>query len=132
MRSVYVFVRASSDALRAYLESLAPRVGQAEQWIYPNTAKKVLYIEVVDDLYDELEPETVKALLARFGGERVRCVCIDVSRHHSGGSEVEDVVLGLLRMFDGVAMDDGSEHLWTLEELEAGQTYQEHRFFASG
>ena len=132
MRSVYLFIQATEDQLRTHFDSLAPRAGGAEQWIFPSTEKKVLYIELANDLYEELEPDTLQELDAFFGGRRAQCICIDVSRNYAGDREVEDVVLASLRGFKGVAMDDESEHLWTVEEIESGHIVRGRKFFGGG
>jgi hypothetical protein len=128
MRSVYVFVRATADELRAHLDKTIPRSGNVKQWLYPGSYDTVLYIEEADNLYDELEPETVNVLLTRFG-ERARCLGIDVSRRHHGEREVREVVSELLHTFDGIAMDDHSDHLWELDEIKTGQAHNGVKFF---
>ena len=130
MRSVYVFARVTSEELGSYLDSLVPRRGAAEQWLYPDPDKKILYIQITDDLYDELEPETLEEVLAHFGGERVTCLSIDVSGRYPGEEEVKEIVSMLLRRFEGIAMDDWSEHLWTLEEIVSGRRWNGQRFFS--
>ncbi|WP_437613672.1 hypothetical protein WMF20_12985 [Sorangium sp. So ce834] len=129
MRSFYVFTQAPDEALSTWLDSTAQRTAGTWQWIYPNAARKVLYIELAEDLYDELEPETAQALLDRFGGERPRSICIDVSRNHSAEHDVKAFATAMLRQFGGVAMDDESDHCWTAEAIEAGDTHHGHRFF---
>lgn len=129
MRSVFVWVRATPAKLRACLDELAHRQGTTEQWLYPDSIQSILYIQPTDELYDELEPETQAALDARFDGRRVSCLSIDVSGRCDGEREVREVVSALLRRFDGVAMDDWSEHLWTLEEIDSGKKWEDRRFF---
>ncbi|AUX45605.1 uncharacterized protein SOCE26_071000 [Sorangium cellulosum] len=129
MRSFYVFFCASEDNISAWLESIAQRTPDARQWNYPSLLNRVLYIELSDDLYDELEPDTVRALTDHFRGERPRIVCVDVSRHFPAEREVQEFAVAILRRFGGVVMDDESDHCWTLEEIDAGATHQGRRFF---
>lgn len=129
MRSVYVFIPTTVKELRSHLDSLTPRVRDVNQWLYPNATEKVLYIEIADDVHDELEPETAETLLRQFGGERVRCVSIDVSSRCPGEHEIREIVLGLLHRFGGVAMDDWSDHLWTLDEIKTGLRCEGRHFF---
>jgi hypothetical protein len=129
MRSFYVFTTTPDETLFRWLDSTAERTAGARQWIYPNATKRVLYIELADDLYDELEPETAQALLDHFGGERPRSICVDVSRHYTAEHDVKAFATATLRRFGGVAMDDESDHLWTAETIEAGDTHHGHRFF---
>lgn len=113
----------------SWLDSAAERAAGARQWFYPGVARKVLYVELADELYDELEPDVAQALRDRFGGERPRCVCVDVSRHCSAEREVTEFAIAMLRQFGGIAMDDESEHYWTAEAIAEGETHQGHRFF---
>ncbi|WP_437619299.1 hypothetical protein [Sorangium sp. So ce1151] len=129
MRSFYVFVGASENDLSEWFESIAQRTPDARQWNYPNILKRVLFIELSDDLYDELEPDIVHALNDHFSGERPRVVCVDVSRRFPAEREVQEFAVAILRRFGGVAMDDESDHCWMLEEIDAGVTHQGRRFF---
>ncbi|WP_437585607.1 hypothetical protein [Sorangium sp. So ce1000] len=73
----------------------------------------------------------MRSLLEHFHGERPHSVCVDVSRHYSAEREVEEFAVAILRQFCGVAMDDESDHLWTVEQIEAGETHQGRRFFGN-
>lgn len=129
MRSVYIFTGAPDASLIEWLDAMASRAPNVKQWMYPSSSRKVLYIEFADDLYDELESAVVQSLLDRFGGERARCICVDVSRNFPGNDEVEEFVVAVLRRFGGVAMDDMDDHCWTADEIEGQKTHQGRRFF---
>jgi hypothetical protein len=132
MRSVYVFVGAPADEVHAHLDTVASRNPAAAQWFYPDRDRRALYIELTDRLLDELEPEVQRAVIDSFGGERPRCICIDVSGRASGAREEVAVASGILRRFGGVAMNDEDDHLWTLAKIEADQATNHGRRFAGG
>ena len=129
MRSFYTFVQAPEEAISTWLDSIAQRTPNTRQWICPDPDKRSMYIELADDLYDELEPETKRSLLDHFNGEQPRSICVDVSRHHSAEHEIKELAAAILRQFGGVAMDDESDHCWTIDEIEADQMVQGRRFF---
>ncbi|WP_438043095.1 hypothetical protein [Sorangium sp. So ce128] len=123
-----MFSRTSAIELSTWLDSMAQRTPGTAQWIYPSPAKRALYIELAEDLCDDLEPDTMRSLLAHFDGERPHGVCVDVSRNHSAEREAAEFAVSILRQFGGVAIDDEGDRFWTAEEIEAGDTHQGRRF----
>lgn len=135
MRSVWVHFRtASRDEVAAWLDGLAGRdrtrpAGEPE-WFYPDRGGGVMGIGF-DDLGD-WEPERRAALAGALGTERFVSVVADVTGRVPGRVEVEALVLGLLRRFDGVATHDYDDHCWTRDEIERGVYVGPRRFFDYG
>lgn len=73
-------------------------------------------------------PEIYAGIAERLGQVRLG-VIVDISGRVDGTAEATSLCTGLLRRFGGVALDDYSDHLWTLDELLSGATFRGHHFF---
>ena len=135
MRSVWVHFRtASRGEVAGWLDGFCARrdAGPAvePEWLYPDRGDGVMGIGF-DDLGD-WEPEQWAALAETLGTERFVSVVADVTGRVPGRVEVEALVVGLLRRFDGVATHDYDEHPWTRDEIERGAYVGPRRFFDYG
>jgi hypothetical protein len=89
--------------------------------------KENLYLSYYDDLESE-DPELHAAITDRLGSD-VTCMSADISGTIDGTKQATMFCIRMLEHFGGVAYDDYSDHLWTLEELGNGATYMGHHFF---
>lgn len=128
MRSVVVFLRDTTEsAVTAYLDATYPE--QREPWVVFVKGNACLYINLYRDRPLDHEPEEWADIVQRFGGEPAIGVLADVSGRHPGDEQVAAFVAGLLSRFSGAAMDEYTEHLWSLDELRGGHRVQGHPFF---
>jgi hypothetical protein len=118
MRSVVLFLRdAQPDEVERVLSDVYPR--QARPWVgLAADGESVLYIgapvvgnHAVDD------EELIAAVITALGAPPSATLFADVSWRHPGHLEVREFAELLLRQFVGVAHDDYSSDLWTLEEV---------------
>jgi len=130
MRSVYAFPRLAPDEAEAVLgeagerQELAPDLGA--EWVIDGC----LYARIERDgarLWDDWSEKEVDRLDRQLGGLPAWGLVIDVSGHVDGGLEVTRLLRRLLEP-GGVALDDYSEHAWTLAEIDSGTTSESRRF----
>ncbi|WP_161405406.1 hypothetical protein [Paenibacillus silvestris] len=130
IRSVFVLLDLDSrDSIINTINSMCINYKDL-QWIYKNHQDSLLYIEFNEkkSFLNEIEDTDENAfLLERIKSDVV--LQIDISGRHPGDKEVLQIVKELLSKFNGYAMDDYSDHLWTLEEIQNGTKYRELKFF---
>lgn len=128
MRSVFVFLRDTTEtAVKSYLDSEYPE--QREPWVEFISGDPCLYINLYYVNPLEFEPSDWSEFIRQFGGEPTVGLMADVSGRHPGDHQVNEFVSGLLSHFSGAAMDDYTFHLWSIDELRAGQKFNGHPFF---
>ncbi len=129
MRSVFVFLRTAErpEVERWLTENF--RFQSGPPWIVDIQGDACLYIEIYDNWHDDHEPEGWQRVSEGFGWEPTCGVIADVSGRHPGDEQVSSFVLSTLERFDGVAMDDYTEHGWTRTQAESNSLVQGHRFF---
>jgi hypothetical protein len=114
MRTVFIFPSGEMAAATATLDRLFD--GQAGDW----TDGK-LYINLENErdglLFTDWEPDDVRRLEAALGSRPSWAVQVDISGRIDGTAEIRDLVSCLLQD-GGVAVDDYSDHCWTLCEIE--------------
>jgi len=122
MRSVYAFPRQTSEEAEAVLDGagerqdLAPDLGV--EWVVDGC----LYARIERDgarLWDDWAEKEVDRLAVQLGRLPAWGLVIDVSGRVDGRPEVVRLLRSLLEP-GGVALDDYSEHAWTLTEIESG------------
>jgi hypothetical protein len=125
LRSVFVLLRGTNEAeVAAYLDGAYP-THPKPPWILCGGDGPRLYVRFYRDLCNECDAD----LIHRLGGEPTVAVMADVSGRDPGDEEVLIFATGLLDRFSGAAMDDYTEHLWSLAELRAGDRVLGHHFF---
>ncbi|WP_371634644.1 hypothetical protein OHB11_00925 [Streptomyces zaomyceticus] len=126
MRSVFVFPAGE----RAETVALLDR--HLKQQRHPWTLESNLWIDIDDEqtgcLFSDWDPGDVTVLDGAIGHHPMWAVQIDISGRVDGTAEVHQMVALLLER-GGVAMDDYSEHPWTLQELQSGAVINGLRFF---
>lgn len=127
MRSLFALLRNTTEQeVRGYLDSLY--VSSLGEWCLLDDRSVLLHIQFYDDAIVETEPEELADIYKRFGGEPAVWVGVDISSRVEIENEVTTFLKGILTRFDGAALDDWSDHLWTLEEILAGQRVEGRRF----
>ena len=129
MRSVFVFLRDTTEAeVASFLEHAYPNP-KGPPWLSSVGAEPSLYIDFYHDGPRECEPEEWSDLVASLGGGPIVGVTADVSGRRPGDEEVYEFITKILTRFSGVANDDYTTHLWTLTELQTGHRVEGHVFF---
>ncbi|GHJ47514.1 hypothetical protein Cs7R123_48560 [Catellatospora sp. TT07R-123] len=126
MRSVFVFPAAGQAETAALLDRHCPQ--QRDPWLLAGCLYAGIDTEDVGHLYLDWEPEGVAALTAALGRRPGWAVQVDVSGRVDGTAEIRWLV-GLLLEAGGVAMDDYSDHPWTLPEIESDTVVDGLGFF---
>jgi tRNA U38,U39,U40 pseudouridine synthase TruA len=100
---------------------------QPKQWILDG----VLYARIDEppDWSDGWTAERLRSLSEVFGELPPRVVAVDISGRDRGWEQVRRLVLALLAIGRGAAMDDWSNHAWRAEEIDEGRDEQGQRFF---
>ena len=136
MRSVIAYLTGTtrnevSEFLDQYYPSEAYRHEHTDafNWIVYKDGDAVLWIGFYNDLASEGGPEEVARITRALGEEIIVSVSADVSGRHKGQYEATIFIVGLLSRFHGVAEEDLSDHLWTLQELLNYSRYQGRLFF---
>ena len=134
MRSIVIFFpTATGEELTARLNDFAvPAI--AQQWVFPETQRPVLYIytlvgEQTEDHARYVEPSDWAALVRALGRSPHSIVGVDVSGRVDGTAELKSLLEALLEEFPGVVQDDYTEHCWTLDEISRGDSFDGHPFF---
>jgi hypothetical protein len=125
MRSVFVYFKEGSRAeVARFLDAHYTNNGN-ERWI----CRDSLYIRFYDDAARECDTEELSMLRLRLGRNDVLAIAVDISGRIDGLAEAKSFCQLLLSRFRGFAMDDYSDHLWTLDEIQSDHRHQGHTFF---
>jgi hypothetical protein len=128
MRSIALFLRGANEAaLTAYLDRSYP--GQRQPWVLSVNGDTRLYIDVVPFEPEDFEPEELADFATQFGDLPPCYVVAHVSGRHAGEVEVVQFIEGLFTEFRGVAMDEYTSHLWSLDEIKTAHRFKNHPFF---
>ncbi|MFD9258899.1 hypothetical protein [Streptomyces sp. NPDC059538] len=115
MRTVFIFPGGEMAATTATLDRLFD--GQTGYW----TDSK-LYINLENErdgqLFADWEPDDVRRLEAALGSRPSWALQVDISGRIDGTAEIRNLASCLLQE-GGVAVDDYSDHCWTLHEIES-------------
>ncbi|WP_459558248.1 hypothetical protein [Lacunimicrobium album] len=127
MRSVFALLRNTTEQeVRDYLDSLYEF--SLGEWYLSDGKSTLLHIGFYNDAAVEIEQEKLADIFKRFGREPAVWVGVDISSRVEIENEVTTFLKGILTRFDGSALDDWSNHLWTLEVILAGQRVEGRRF----
>lgn len=97
------------------------------EWIDEIDGDPCLYISFYYDMYNEYDPEAISEITSFFGRGPSVQVIADISGRHRGMRE-HDFARKLLTRFRGVAQDEYTYHLWTLDEINSGYVVEGHTF----
>ncbi|RED51647.1 hypothetical protein [Cohnella lupini] len=130
MRSVFVFINSDeSESIIKTLDSFCSNYKNI-RWVYTdqkNDPILFIYFDLQKYLLNEIERIENNLLAEIIKSHQV--LQIDISGRHSGGKEVLFVVKELLSRFNGYAMDDYSDYIWHLIEIQNGTKYNKLNFF---
>ena len=128
MRSVFVLSLKSINETNALLNELAEWQPRLRAWTFghPNT---VLWCTIGDLDTLGMEDSHQLSMLDALGDLPEYGIQIDVSGKIRGFEEVMALACELLARLDGVAMDDHSDKMWTLDELQEQQQLEQPEFF---
>ncbi|GAC1575352.1 MAG: hypothetical protein NVS3B20_25010 [Polyangiales bacterium] len=105
------------------------RYQQGPPWVADIDGDACLYINLYREASSEREPEEWVQIETVLGTDALVSVIADASGRYEGDQQVRDFARLLLTHFDGVAQDDRTPHLWSLNEIDAGHRVQGHSFF---
>jgi hypothetical protein len=125
MRSVFVFFKEASRAeVSQFLNAHYANHGN-EHWICSDG----LFIGFYDDVEREFDALELTMLRSQLGKNDVLAISADISGSIDGLIEAKSFCELLLSHFPGFAMDDYSDHPWTLDEIRSDYRHGGHTFF---
>lgn len=136
MRSVNVhLVGASKEEVASQLSRIAQK-GMGENWYHPDREHSRLTIRFHPGAHQPSPPNTHDEFAGTLGTSPDLTVYVDSGSRTNpdeAGKQIETrelhhVVELLLGRFKGVARDDHSKHLWTLDEIRAGKAVEGAQF----
>jgi hypothetical protein len=129
MRSVIFHLRdASEEEVAQFLQRAFP-FQAGPPWICDVEGDPCLYIDLYRDGPNEYEPKDWARLVDALGCAPATSVVADVSGRHAGDDQLRFLASKLLGEFQGLAMDDFSEHYWSAAEVLSGVRADGDRFF---
>ena len=134
MYSVFVhLVNATRPELADWFGSRAVQ-GLREHWYFPNRNDPVFTIRFPREGAEFKDPEVKRQVSEIMGREPDLSVEFDGGGKHPGHKEMRKFLIELLEEYSGVAVDDLSPHVWTLEDLKAdkhvnGFAFADHESF---
>ncbi len=130
MRTVWLhFAESDQQKLARSLGEIAAAQEDAP-WIYPSLDNPIIYIGLSSG-HLELSPEARAEFNARIGRLPSASVYLDVSGRVSGREEVRALTQQLLSRHLGLAHDEHSTHLWSLDEIRGDAEVADTRFFST-
>ena len=132
MRSVNVHLMgATKDEVAAELSRIAQK-GMGEHWYHPDRQHARLTIRFHPGAHPPEPPTTDDEFIGTLGAPPDLTLYLDtghrINPDEAGkqieAKEVHFLVEKLLGRFRGVARDDLTKHLWTLEEIRSGKAVQ--------
>lgn len=125
MRTVFAFPTSSLAVTTELLDRTMP--GRSRPWTDGN-----LFVGAAEEhegrLFGDWEPDDVRCVETALGYHPTWALQVDVSGRIDGTVEVRDLLRRVLED-GGVAVDDYSDHSWTLQEIESGFTVEGLGFF---
>ncbi|OVE82533.1 hypothetical protein BVY03_00680 [bacterium K02(2017)] len=130
MRSVFIHLTdININELTIYLNSTYPE--QNNPWLILKNEDPVLYINHYTNTLAEydFEKEEIESIKKALNGDITASLIIDVSGRHEGLDEVTLFLEKILTRFKGIAIDEYTQHPWSLEEIKEKKEIQDHPFF---
>lgn len=117
MHSIFAhFTNVSRDDLSAYFDAHAER-GLREHWYHPNRSDPIFTIRYPHGDSDFRDPQNRVDVVKALGGEPSLTVQFDAGAKHPGHKQLRAFLVTLLTKYSGVALDDLSTHVWTVDDL---------------
>ena len=91
--------------------------GLREHWYVPNRNDPIFTVRFPHEGSEYSSPENRRAVIEVMGREPDMHVQCDAGGKHPGHKELRMFLIDLLSEYSGVACDDLSPHVWTLEDL---------------
>jgi hypothetical protein len=132
MRSAFIYIREPrAVALVSHLDAICSRRnGQNEAWLIEKDDDQVLWVEFYENEYwDEVEPVSWEALVAKLGGVPACAICVDVSGRHPGKEELFKFLADFSKRYEGCILDDFTDYSWSVSEILEGKRINGHSFF---
>ena len=129
MRSVFLFMRDTTEQTVDTLLQQICRRGRGPRWVVTVADEPYLYVDFYVDARREFETDEWIALAEALGGEPAVKLIVDVSGRHAGDKQLQELVSAVLSTFHGVAKDGYTKHCWTLQEILSGHQEKGHPFF---
>jgi hypothetical protein len=125
VRSVFVFTTVDRPSLEKTLDLLGER--QTDQWVLWEVLD--VRIDEPPDWADGLEPHRQQAIASAMGGVPPRVVVADISGRVPGLGEARRLAHAVLELGKGVALDDYSDHAWSIAEIDELVAIEDRHFF---
>jgi hypothetical protein len=91
--------------------------GLREHWYVPNRADPIFTVRFPHEGSEFSSPENRRHVVEVMGREPDVHVQLDAGGKHPGHKELRVFLVELLSEYSGVALDDLSPHVWTVEDL---------------
>jgi len=136
MRSVNVhLVGASKEEVAAHLSKFAQK-GMGDHWYHPDRQHTRLTIRFHPGAHQPHPPNTEDEFVGTLGAPPDLTLYVDMGSRlnpDEAGKQVDvrefhHIVETVLGRFRGVARDDHTNHLWTLEEIQSGKSIEGAKF----
>jgi hypothetical protein len=119
MHSMFVhFADVGRDELAEYFDTHAVR-GLREHWYHPTRTDPAFSARFPHEGAEFRDDENRRHVAQVLGGEPASTVQFDVGGKRPGHKELRQFLARLLAIHPGVALDDLSPHIWTLDDLRA-------------
>ena len=102
--------------------------GLREHWYVPNRNDPVFSVRFPHSGSEYQSPDNHRGVTEVMGREADTHVQFDVGGKHPGHKELRVFLVELLTEFSGVAVDDLSPHVWTLDELRENKLVNGYAF----
>lgn len=118
MHSIFVhLLDASRDDLSEYFDAHAQR-GLREHWYSPNRTDPDFSIRFPHGDAEFRDADNRRHVAEALGREPDVTVQFDAGAKHPAHRQLRAFLVGFLTEYAGVALDDLSPHVWTVDELE--------------
>ncbi|MBK7875866.1 MAG: hypothetical protein IPJ77_08955 [Planctomycetes bacterium] len=119
MHSIFVhLLDVSRDEISDYFDAHAER-GLRDHWYSPKRSDPVFTIRFPHGNSEFRDAENRNHVAAALGRAPDLTVQFDAGAKHPGHKELRAFLVALFGEFTGVALDDLSQHVWTVDELKA-------------
>lgn len=119
MHSIFVhLLDVSRDEISDYFDAHAER-GLRDHWYSPKRSDPVFTIRFPHGNSEFRDAENRRHVVEALGREPELTVQFDAGAKHPGHKELRAFLVALFGEYSGVALDDLSPHVWTVDELKA-------------
>lgn len=119
MHSVFVHcVKVTRTEVSDWLGSRAVK-GLREHWYFPNRSDPIFSVRFPHEGSEFTSDENRRHVTEVMGRAPDITVQFDAGSKHPGHKELRTFLTDMLSEFSGVALDDLSPHVWTLDDLRS-------------